>query len=89
MNKIELIDVVAEATGLKKVDAQKALDAAIAGIADALKKGDKVTLQGFGTFEVKVKAARKGTNPATHETIDIPESKAVKFKAGKALKDTL
>ena len=84
MNKADLVAAIA-ATGLKKADAQKALDATIDAIAGALKKGEKVQLIGFGTFSVAEKAARKGINPATKQVIDIPAKKVVKFKAGKGL----
>ncbi len=89
MNKSELIDAIAEKGGLSKVDAAKALDATIASITDALKQGDTVTLVGFGTFGVKVRAARTGRNPQTGETLQIKESKVPSFKAGKNLKDSV
>ncbi|MBQ0118578.1 MAG: HU family DNA-binding protein [Paludibacteraceae bacterium] len=84
MNKADLVAAIA-ATGLKKADAQKALDATIDAIAGALKKGEKVQLIGFGTFSVAEKAARKGINPATKAVIDIPAKKVAKFKAGAGL----
>lgn len=87
MNKTDLIEVVMKETELKKKDAVAAVDAVFAGIEKALVEGDKVQIIGFGAFEVKVQAAREGRNPATGETIQIPESKTVKFSAGKALKD--
>ena len=89
MNKNELIAVVADKSSLSKKDAEKAIGATIAAISDALKAGDKVQLVGFGTFEVKARAARKGHNPVTGAEINIPASKAPSFKAGKALKDAV
>ena len=81
MNKADLVAAIA-AAGLKKADAQKALDATMSAIVEALKKGEKVQLIGFGTFSVVEKAARKGSNPATKAVIEIPAKKVVKFKAG-------
>ena len=89
MNKTELIAAVAEKSNLSRKDAEKALNAALETIADALKASEKVSLVGFGTFEAKERAARKGHNPATGAEIDIAASKAPVFKAGKALKDAL
>ena len=89
MNKTELIAAIAEQAEISKKDAEKALKAFTDVVADELKKGEKVALVGFGTFEVSERAAREGRNPATNETITIPASKAPKFKAGKALKDML
>ena len=89
MNKSELIAAMAAKTGEIKKDAEIALDAMIAAITASLKKGDKVQLVGFGSFEVKKRAARKGRNPQTKEEIKIPASKAPVFKAGKALKDVV
>jgi len=89
MNKSELIAAMAAKTGETKKDAEIALDAIIAVITASLKKGDKVQLVGFGSFEVKKRAARKGRNPQTKEEIKIPASKAPVFKAGKALKDVV
>lgn len=89
MNKAELIGAVAEQTGLAKKDAEKAVLAVIDVITETLKSGDRVQLVGFGTFEVKERAARKGHNPMTREELDIPASKAPTFKAGKALKDAI
>ena len=88
MNKAELVAAIA-AAGFKKADAEKALAATIDAITDALKKGDKVAIMGFGTFEVKERAARIGRNPQTKEEIKIPASKAPAFKAGKAFKDAI
>ena len=87
MNKTELVAAIAEQAGLSKKDAEKALKAFTDTVADALKKGDKVQLVGFGTFEVAVRASREGRNPQTGKAMKIPASKAPKFKAGKALKD--
>ena len=87
MNKTELIAAVAEEAEMTKKDAEKAVKAVIDVISDALVQGDKVQLIGFGTFEVRTRAARKGRNPQTGETIEIPASKNPVFKAGKALKD--
>ena len=88
MNKTELVDAMAKKAGLSKKDTAAALDAFTETIAKTLKKGDKVQLVGFGTFEVGKRAAREGKNPQTGAKIKIPASKAPKFKAGKALKDT-
>lgn len=87
MNKAELIAAVAEKTGLSKKDSEAAVTAALDVITAALKEGDKVQLVGFGSFEVKNRAARTGRNPKTKEAIEIPASKVPVFKAGKALKD--
>ena len=87
MNKTQLVASMAEKAELTKVDAEKALKAFIEVVTDEMKKGEKVQLVGFGTFEVSERAARKGRNPQTSEEILIPASKAPKFKAGKALKD--
>ena len=87
MNKAELIAAVAEKAGLSKKDPEAAVNAALDAITAALQEGDKVQLVGFGSFEVKSRAARTGRNPKTKETIEIPASKVPVFKAGKALKD--
>ena len=87
MNKSEFVAAVAEKSGLEKKAAEKAVNAFVDVVSDALVAGDKVQLVGFGTFEVKAREARKGHNPATGESIDIPASKAPDFKAGKTLKD--
>ena len=87
MNKAELIASIADKAELSKRDAEAALNAFIASVEGALKKDDKVQLVGFGSFEVRKRAARKGRNPQTKEEIKIPASKAPVFKAGKALKD--
>ena len=85
MNKTELVAAIAEKAELSKKDAEKALKA----FTETLQNGDKVQLIGFGTFEVAERAARTGKNPQTKEEIQIPASKAPKFKAGRALKDTV
>ncbi len=89
MNKSELIDSISTESGLSKADTQRALDATIESITKALKKGDTVSLVGFGTFSVKERAARTGRNPATGETINIKASKNPSFKAGKGFKDAI
>ncbi|MGI6020377.1 MAG: HU family DNA-binding protein [Lachnospiraceae bacterium] len=89
MNKAELIKAIAAQTGLKNEDAGKALNAFIDVTTAELKKGGKIQLVGFGTFEVKERAEREGIKPGTTEKITIPASKAPKFKAGKALKDAV
>ncbi len=85
MNKTELINAVAEKAGLTKVDAKAALDATLGAISEALAKGEKVALLGFGTFAVNEKGARTGINPRTKEKIEIAARKTVKFKAGAEL----
>ncbi len=89
MNKTELIDAVAERTNMSKADAARAVDAVLETVTETLKRGDSVTLVGFGTFEVRERAARTGRNPRTGETIEIKASRAPAFKAGKALKDAV
>lgn len=89
MNKSELISAIAEWSDLTKADAGRALDATISAITESLKDGEPVTLIGFGTFEVRDRAARTGRNPRTGETIQIKASKNPAFKAGKALKDAV
>lgn len=89
MNKTELVNQVAEATELSKKDAGKAVDAVFETIQNALAKGDKLSLIGFGTFEVRDRAARTGRNPQTGKDIQIPASKVPAFKPGKALKDAV
>lgn len=89
MNKTELIDAVAEGTDISKAAAARAVDTVIEKITQALKQGEQVVIVGFGTFAVKDRAARKGRNPQTGATIDIPASKIPGFKAGKALKDAV
>ena len=88
-NKQELVTDVATATGLTKKDATAAVDAVFASIKDTLAKGEKVQLIGFGNFEVRSRAARKGRNPQTGEEIEIAASKIPAFKPGKALKDAI
>ena len=87
MNKVTLVAKIAEKSGLSKKQAELALGAFIDSVTEALKAGDKVQLMGFGTFEVKERAARTGRNPSTGETIEIPASKTPSFKAGKGLRD--
>lgn len=89
MTKVELIEKMAKDANISKAAAQKAMDSFMDGIKKTLKKGNKVTLVGFGTFSVAKRAARKGRNPQTGETIKIKASKTPKFKAGKAFKDSL
>ena len=89
MTKAELINVVAQKTELSKKDSEKAVSAVVAAITEALASGDKVSLVGFGTFEVKERGERKGINPRTKEEITIAASKLPCFKAGKALKDSV
>ncbi|MCX7772645.1 MAG: HU family DNA-binding protein [Clostridia bacterium] len=87
MNKADLINAVAQQSGLTKKDSEAAIDALVSVVEESLSSGEKVVLVGFGTFETKNRAARKGRNPQTKEAITIPASKAPVFKAGKALKD--
>ena len=87
MNKTELIAAIAEKTELSRKDAEKALKAFTEVVEEELKKGEKIQLVGFGTFEVSERAAREGRNPQTGKTMEIAACKAPKFKAGKALKD--
>jgi DNA-binding protein HU-beta len=89
VNKSEMIDMVAEAADISKAAAGRAVDAVFDSISGSLKKGDSVTLVGFGTFSVSKRAARSGRNPRTGETIQISASNMPKFKAGKALKDAV
>jgi len=89
MNKTDLVEKIAAGAGLTKVDAKKALDAAIAAVKDALIAGDKVALVGFGTFAVNERPAREGINPATKAKINIAAKKVAKFKAGAELADAL
>lgn len=89
MNKTELITAIAENAELSKKDSEKALKAFVDVIAEELKKGEKVQLVGFGTFEVSERAAREGRNPQTGQTMVIAASKTPKFKAGKAFKDAI
>jgi DNA-binding protein HU-beta len=87
MNKTDLVNSIATKSGLNKKNSEAALNSFITSVEDALKTGDKVVLVGFGTFEVRQRAARKGRNPQTRKEITIPASKAPVFKAGKGLKD--
>ena len=89
MNKTELIGAVAEKAEMTKKDAEKAVNAVLASIEDAMSKGDKVQLVGFGTFEVRARAARTGRNPQTGKEIKIAATKVPAFKPGKALKDSV
>jgi len=89
MNKAELVAALAQKAEVSKKDAEKVLAAFVDVVGTSLKKGDKVQLDGFGTFEARKRAARKGKNPATKAVINIPASVAPAFKAGKALKDVV
>ncbi len=89
MNKTELVAAVAEKTGLSKKDSDKAVAAAIESITEALVKGEKVSIVGFGAFDIKERAARTGLNPQTKEEINIPATRVASFKVGKALKDAV
>ena len=89
MNKAQLIDSVAAATDMSKADAGRAVDATLSAVAGSLASEDSVALVGFGTFNVRHRAARMGRNPQTGESIQIQASKSVGFKAGKALKESL
>ena len=89
MNKVELVAAVAAKTGLSKKDAEKAVSAFVAAVEEALAAGDKVSLVGFGTFEVRTRGARTGLNPRTKETIQIPATRLPAFKASKTLKDVI
>jgi DNA-binding protein HU-beta len=89
VTKADLVNSIAEKAGLSKADAEKALKAFTDAVTDALKAGEKVSLVGFGTFSVGDRAARTGQNPQTGAKIEIPAAKVPKFKAGKALKDSI
>ncbi|MGI6575790.1 MAG: HU family DNA-binding protein [bacterium] len=89
MNKVELVNSVAEKAGLTKKDSEKAVSAVFESIQDALAQGERVQLIGFGTFEVRERKARKGRNPQTGEEIQIAEAMVPAFKAGKALKEAV
>lgn len=89
MNKTELVAQIAGKTGLSKKDAEKALVALVESVTEAVKKGDKVQLVGFGSFELKCREARMGRNPKTKESIEIPASRVPVFKAGKAFKSAV
>jgi len=87
MNKAELVEEVAGKVGLTKKEAGNVIDAVTSAITDSLKRNEKVTLVGFGTFQVRERKARKGVNPQTRETIQIPANKVPKFRPGKGLRD--
>ncbi len=89
MTKTDLVAKIADKTGLTKKDADKAVTAFVEVVTDGLKAGEKIQMVGFGTFEVRDRAAREGKNPATGEKINIPATKVPAFKAGKALKDSV
>ena len=89
MNKMEVVDAIASRAGLSKADADRALNAFIDTVADALARGEKVTVTGFGTFEVRHRAARMGRNPQTGAPLHIPATNTPAFKAGKGLKDAV
>ena len=89
MNKTEFINAIAAAEGLEKKKAEQAVNAVFAGVQDALAKGEKLQIVGFGTFEVRERPAKQGRNPKTGEVIEIAASKSPAFKAGKALKDAV
>ncbi|MDP8978023.1 MAG: HU family DNA-binding protein [Actinomycetota bacterium] len=89
MNKTELIDTTADNVGLTKADVHRTLDTVLDTITGAVRKGEKVALTGFGTFELRKRAARTGRNPQTGEQIRVPASKAPAFKPGKAFKDAV
>ncbi len=89
MNKKQLIESIADAADISKAAAEKALNGTLAAIAETLKKGDKVTLVGFGTFSVSKREARKGRNPQTGADIEIPAKNIAKFKAGSKLSDAI
>jgi DNA-binding protein HU-beta len=89
MNNSELVDKIAEATGTSKAEASRAVDAIVQAIIDAAKAGDEVRVTGLGIFDVTTREARPGRNPQTGESINIPASKALRFRAGKAVKDQL
>jgi len=89
VTKTELVDAIASKAGMTKAEAGRSLDAALDGIRDALARGEKVTVTGFGTFEVRQRAARMGRNPQTGAPLHIPATKTPAFKAGKGLKDAV
>jgi len=89
VTKAELVGTIAERAGITKAEAEKSVKALIDAVTESLKKGDKLSLVGFGTFSTSTRAARKGQNPQTGKKIDIPASVSPKFKAGKALKDAV
>lgn len=89
MNKGDLIDRVSADAGISKAQADRAIDSVLGGITDSLRKGERVTLVGFGTFGVSQRRARKGRNPQTNELIKIPATKSVRFTSGKKLKEVV
>jgi DNA-binding protein HU-beta len=89
VNKADLVDLIADKADISKASAARALDAALAGISDALRAGDQVSLVGFGTFAVKQRAERQGRNPKTGEILNIPASRTPGFKPGKSLRDAI
>jgi DNA-binding protein HU-beta len=89
MNEGDLIDRVSVDAGISKAQADRAIDSVLGGITDSLRKGERVTLVGFGTFAVSPRKARKGRNPQTNELIKIPATKGVRFSAGKKLKEVV
>lgn len=89
MNKSELIDAAASSAGVSKADAQRTLDAVLDTITDTVKSGEKVSLTGFGNFELRERASRTGRNPQTGEELQVPASKAPAFKPGKAFRDAV
>ncbi len=89
MHKLDLVDAVADKSGLTKKDSKKAVDAVIESIQETLSSNEKVSLKGFGTFDVRRRSARKGRNPATGEEMEIPATYVPGFRAGKTLKETI
>lgn len=89
MNKGDLIDRVSGDAGISKAQADRAIDSVLGGITDSLRKGERVTLVGFGTFAVSQRKSRKGRNPQTNEMIKIPATKSVRFSSGKKLKEVI
>ena len=89
MNKGDLIDRVSADAGISKAQADRAIDSVLGGITESLRKGERVTLVGFGTFAVSQRRARKGRNPQTSEMIKIPATKSVRFSSGKKLKEVI
>jgi len=89
MTKTELVDMVASSAGMTKAAAGRSVDAVVESVTQALARGEKVTVTGFGTFEVRPRAARMGRNPQTGESLHIPATKTPAFKAGKALKEAV
>lgn len=89
MNKGDLIDRVSSDAGISKAQADRAIDSVLRGITDSLRKGERVTLVGFGTFGVSQRKARRGVNPQTNEAMKIPATKGVRFSAGKKLKEVV